>query len=971
MTRAFFLVFLLIFFSTVTFGQCVNGPTVTLSSSGGKTCGVTPVTISGNTFGGSATKVTLTTTNGTGTVSPSSATLSPFSFTYTPKNGDLGKSVIITVTTNFKAPCVAAKATYTLSVNAIPSAPLVGTITKPTCLLATGSVVLNSLPSTGTWTLTRNPDGVITPGTGTSITISGLVASTYTFTVTNSVGCTSLPSSNIVIPAQPASPPNPMYTIDCSQGIGKAVVIITSPLGTGLTYSMDGGVLQSGISFFNVSDGTHSITVRNSAGCTTTGPVFQVACGCADSPTVTLTRNNGNTCGTAPITVTGNTFGGSATNVTITVNGLGTIDPSTSGTTPFAFTYTPAAGDIGKTVIITLTTNNPLGLPCSQAFAIFTLSVNQIPSPPIVGVITQPSCSAPSGSVELDGLPSTGTWTVISTPAGINTTGFGNSTIITGLSSGTYFFTVTNTTGCISGASANVVINPQPSVPAAPVVGTVTQPTCTVSTGSVVLGGLPSTGTWTLTRSPGGVTAIGSGTSTTIMNLSQGVYTYTVTNSAQCISPSSSNISISASPAIPTAPLIGTITAPTCSLPTGSVVLTGLPATGTWTLTRYPGTITSGGTGTSVTLSGLIGGTYNYTVASSAGCISGLSANVVIPTQPDLPTPPIIGTITQPGVNSPTGSVVLNGLPDNGTWKLVLSPGNSTTTGSGTTITISGLVAGTYSFTVTNSAGCISASSAAFEIYSSAGQPVIVITNPSPVCFPSTVDLTNPKIVAGSALGLTYTYWTDAAATIAYTTPSMATDGTYYIKGTTADGFFTVKPVIVAVYQIPVANAGPDQVLSNVFVTTLDAQLANNHEMGIWSVISGSAGFSNDTMTKTKVSGLSVGVNKFLWTVTNEVCSISTDTVIISVRNLIVPTLITPNMDGKNDYFILKGSEAVGKMEIIIFDRRGVQVYKNSNYDNSWNGVDYNGRPLSDDTYFYIVKTDNGPTAKGYVVIRR
>jgi gliding motility-associated-like protein len=281
------------------------------------------------------------------------------------------------------------------------------------------------------------------------------------------------------------------------------------------------------------------------------------------------------------------------------------------------------------------------------------------------------------------------------------------------------------------------------------------------------------------------------------------------------------------------------------------------------------------------------------------------------------------------------------------------------------------LVAGTYSFTVTNSAGCISASSAAFEIYSSAGQPVIVITNPSPVCFPSTVDLTNPKIIAGSALGLTYTYWTDAAATIAYTTPSMATDGTYYIKGTTADGFFTVKPVTVAVYQIPVANAGPDQVLSNVFVTTLDARLANNHEMGIWSVISGSAGFSNDTMTKTKVSGLSVGVNKFLWTVTNEVCSISTDTVIISVRNLIVPTLITPNMDGKNDYFILKGSEAVGKMEIIIFDRRGVQVYKNSNYDNSWNGVDYNGRPLSDDTYFYIVKTDNGPTAKGYVVIRR
>jgi gliding motility-associated-like protein len=970
MTRAFLLVFLLLFFSTVAFGQCVNPPTVTLSSSGGKTCGVLPVTLSGNTFGGNATRVTFT-SNGTGKFNPTSATVSPFSFTYTPGNRDLGKSVVISVSTDFKTPCVAATATYTLSVNAIPSAPSVGTITKPTCLLATGSVVLNGLPSTGIWTLTRNPDGVVSSGTGTSITISGLAAGTYTYTVANSGGCTSSSSSNIVIPVQPASPASPTNTVDCSQGIGKAVVIITNPTGTGLTYSMDGGVLQSGTSFFNVSEGTHYITVKNAAGCTTTGPVFQVACGCTNSPVLTLSSYNGNTCGTTPVTISGNTFGGSATTVTFTDNGLGVIDPSSSGTSPFVFTYTPVTGDQGHTVSITVTTDNPLGLPCSAASATFILSVSNNPSSPLVGAITQPSCAVPSGSVELDGLPSNGTWTITGTPGNIITTGSGNSTIIYGLVSGSYTFTVTGSAGCTSGASANVVINPPPTLPSAPVVGTVTQPTCTVSTGSVVLSGLPSTGTWTLTRSPGGVTAIGSGTSTTIMNLSQGVYTYTVTNSYQCVSPSSVNISISASPAVPTAPIIGAVTAPTCSLSTGSVVLSGLPATGTWTLTRYPGTLTSGGTGTSVTVSGLVSGTYNYTVATSAGCVSGLSGNVIIPAQPDIPTPPLIGTITQPGVNSPTGSVVLTGLPDNGTWQLVLIPGNLKTTGSGTTTSISGLVAGTYSFTVTNSAGCVSVSSAEFEIYSSAGSPVVIITEPAPVCFPNTIDLTNPKIIAGSTPGLTYSYWTDAAATIAYRTPSIATDGTYYIKGTTSDGFFTVKPITVTVYQTPLANAGPDQVLSHTFVTTMNAQLTNNYETGIWSVISGSAEFSNDTMAKTKVSGLSVGKNTFLWTVTNGVCSISIDTVFISVSNLIVPTLITPNMDGKNDYFILKGSETVGRMEIIIFDRRGVQVYKNINYDNSWNGVDYNGKPLSDDTYFYIVKTDNGPTEKGYVVIRR
>jgi gliding motility-associated-like protein len=77
-------------------------------------------------------------------------------------------------------------------------------------------------------------------------------------------------------------------------------------------------------------------------------------------------------------------------------------------------------------------------------------------------------------------------------------------------------------------------------------------------------------------------------------------------------------------------------------------------------------------------------------------------------------------------------------------------------------------------------------------------------------------------------------------------------------------------------------------------------------------------------------------------------------------------------MDGKNDFFILKGSDNSDKIELVIFDRRGVEVYKNNNYDDSWNGVDFNGRPLADDTYFYVVKAGNDvPPIKGYIVVRR
>ncbi|MBK6783585.1 MAG: hypothetical protein IPG79_07385 [Saprospiraceae bacterium] len=56
------------------------------------------------------------------------------------------------------------------------SIPVAGTITQPTCSNSTGSVVLNGLPSSGTWTITRSPGNVTYTGTGTSYTVTGLPA---------------------------------------------------------------------------------------------------------------------------------------------------------------------------------------------------------------------------------------------------------------------------------------------------------------------------------------------------------------------------------------------------------------------------------------------------------------------------------------------------------------------------------------------------------------------------------------------------------------------------------------------------------------------------------------------------------------------------------------------------------------------------------------------------------------------------
>ncbi len=177
--------------------------------------------------------------------------------------------------------------------------------------------------------------------------------------------------------------------------------------------------------------------------------------------------------------------------------------------------------------------------------------------------------------------------------------------------------------------------------------------------------------------------------------------------------------------------------------------------------------------------------------------------------------------------------------------------------------------------------------------------------------------------------------------------------------------------VTVEVREKPVADAGPDQTLDYLFETVLSASEPKTYESGEWIIASGTGVFDDKNENNTRVSELSFGENDLIWTVANGVCSGSSDTVLIRVNNLVIPSLITPNLDGVNDFFVIKGIDTFRKARLSIFNRWGARVYNADNYGNNWDGRDNKGNLLPEDTYYYILQPENNKPIKGYLVIKR
>ena len=837
-----------------------------------------------------------------------------------------------------------------------------------------GGTFSNPTSINSTYTI---PSGATSPITITlTATNSGSCIANITDTVTLNIGTITAPIIDLI--TQPT----------CATATGSVAL---SGMPTGNWTLNPGGITGSTATttVSNLATGTINYTVTNAANCTSSASANVIINAQPLNPTAPIIDLiTQPTC----ITATGS----------VALSGLPTgnwtLNPGgISGSTVTTTVSNLVTGTINYTVTNAANCT-------SSASANVVINVQPLnPTAPIIGLITQPTCATSTGSVALSGLP-TGNWTL--NPGGI--TGSTTTTTVSNLATGTINYTVTNAANCTSSASANVVINAQPLNPTAPIIGSITQPTCAISTGSVALSGLPS-GNWTL--NPGGIT--GSNTTTTVSNLATGTINYTITNAANCTSSASANVVINAQPLNPTAPIIGLITQPTCATATGSVALSGLPS-GNWTLN--PGGI-SGSTATT-TVSNLATGTINYTVTNAANCTSSASANVVINAQPVTSGAPIIDSIVQPTCTTSTGSVALSGLPT-GNW--ILNPGGIT--GSSTTTTVSNLGTGTINYTVTNAANCTSSASANVVVNNQPATANPVFTPISPLCFGTNMIL--PTIsnngISGTwsppfnpNISTTYTFTPNGGQCLNPTTlqvqiiplpKPIINDGiicidaasvtfhSYFLNtglnaldysfqwslngSTIATATTTLEALEAGFYTVVATNLVNGCSSLPTSATVFESNPATSFTAAVTSLY-----FSeNATITAIALGGngtyqFSLDYGSFQTSPIFENVAPGEHTISINDNNgctnllpitlntIGYPTYFTPNGDGFHDYWNIIGLENQPTAKVYIFDKYGKLIKQISTKSLGWDGT-YNGNPVPSSDYWFTIEYLE-PAAKTY-----
>ena len=242
---------------------------------------------------------------------------------------------------------------------------------------------------------------------------------------------------------------------------------------------------------------------------------------------------------------------------------------------------------------------------------------------------------------------------------------------------------------------------------------------------------------------------------------------------------------------------------------------------------------------------------------------------------------------------------------------------------------------GDYSFTFTSPEGCIATSEITEVVFAEELEISIDATTTS-ICAGDEAILT----VTGAAGDITWSTGEDSQEIV------VTAEGIYSVEVINDQGCAGTASIEVSVIALPQVDAGNDTIsdcstgvmLSGAGTGTLT-----------WSPAE-TLSDPNDPFALANPSSTTT----YTLTATIGGCS-ATDEVIVEVdcASIFIPNVITPNSDGKNDFFqvIHRGLKT---FELNIFNRWGNLIYSSTNPDDVWDGgVD--GFYVSDGTYVWTV----------------
>ena len=186
--------------------------------------------------------------------------------------------------------------------------------------------------------------------------------------------------------------------------------------------------------------------------------------------------------------------------------------------------------------------------------------------------------------------------------------------------------------------------------------------------------------------------------------------------------------------------------------------------------------------------------------------------------------------------------------------------------------------------------------------------------------------------------------------------------------------FYEAEPVAVQdVFDIGFSSEATLNVVANDEIFSPDYNLAI-----LSNPMHGTAVLNADGTINFVADQGYVGQDIFTYELCNPTCASDCSTTEVTLdigkkASCIIPTIMTPNSDGINDFFMIPCIETGNfpSNEVIIFNQWGDEIYRAAPYTNNWQGT-YNGEDIPAGTYYYVISFDrNSEPEAGFLVVER